>query len=160
VDFGRHVNISALDCLPELESLYLLSTTEVITLDRTKDCVADLLQRGLERRRLMVLMNRSTSQTDLESVEEFLGIAPAAAFSSDYPSLYDAWSEGRLLEPDTKLGRELKALARTIVAASKGEAPAPLPKPEAQASGIGKWFPGLSKALTKNPASWMSGKKS
>jgi pilus assembly protein CpaE len=160
VDFGRHVNISALDCLPELESLYLLSTSELSTLDRTKDCVADVLERGFERRRLKILMNRATSQLDMQSLEEFLGIDPSAAFSSDYPSLYEAWSEGRLLEPDTRLGRELKALARTIVATSKGETAAPLPKLEAQVSGIGKWFPGLSKALTKNPASWMSGKKS
>jgi pilus assembly protein CpaE len=160
VDFGRHVSVAALDCLPEMESLYLLSTSELNTLERTKNCVGEILNRGFDRNRLKVLMNRCTSAMDPQNLEASIGIAPNAAFCSDYPSLYEAWSEGRLLEPDTRLGRELKALARTIVATSKGETPASPPRTETHVTGINKWFPGLSKAFTKNPASWMSGKRS
>lgn len=159
VDFGRHVSPSALDSLNELEALYLLTTTELTTLDRARDCVSAILGRGFDRQRLKVLLNRAKdgATPDPQGMEAFLGVLPAASFSSDYPSLYDAWSEGRLLEKDTTLGRELSALATSIVGQVKGETPGEMPKPALQASGAGKWFPGFSKMLN---TSWLSGRRS
>jgi pilus assembly protein CpaE len=156
VDFGRHFSPAAMDSLPELDTLFVLTTTELVTLDRTRECVSAILARGLEPSKLKVLVNRCDAAMDPAGLESFLGVPPAACFTSDYPSLYDAWSEGRLLDPDTKLRKELNALAASLIAGIKGETPTALPTPQSTPSGIGKWFPGFSKALSSG---WKPGKK-
>jgi pilus assembly protein CpaE len=125
VDFGRHISSAALDSLPELETLYLLATVELETLDQAKDCVRILGQRGYGPPRVQVLLNRMPERNapDLKGLESFLGVPPAGVFINDPTSLYDAWSEGRLVESNTKLGREINALAGSIVRRARGERP-------------------------------------
>lgn len=160
VDFGRHISPSALDCLPELDSLYLLTTTELDTLDRARECVSYLLDKGLDRSHLKLILNRvrDGQAMDPHGTEAFLGVAPAGTFCSDYPSLYDAWSEGHLLEPDTKLGGELYGLARSIVASVKGESAEPAKKPEATAAAPSGWR-GMLPNLSRVTANLFPGKK-
>ena len=147
--------------MPELDTLYLLSTGELDTLDRARDCVSAILARGLDSSRLKVLLNRvrDGGAMDPQGMQAFLGIAPAGAFCSDYPSLYDAWSEGHLLGPDTKLGRELNALARSIVASVRGETTAPAAAPEAVSAGAKRWLTMLPN-LSRVTGSLFPGKKS
>ena len=123
VDFGRHVSQAALDSLPELEALHLLTTLELDTLGHAGDCVRTVEERGYAPGRLKVLLNRVGERglPDPQGVEKFLGAAPAGAFSSDPVALYDAWAEGQMLESNSKLGRELAALAASTVARARGE---------------------------------------
>jgi pilus assembly protein CpaE len=123
VDFGRLFSVAALDSLPELEALYLLATFDLETLDRAKDCIRVVGERGYAANRLKVLLNRMPERNapDPKGFETFLGVPHAGVFSSDSIALYDAWSEGHLLEPNTKLGRELHAVAESIVARTRGE---------------------------------------
>ncbi|HVW86168.1 MAG TPA: hypothetical protein VHB50_15880 [Bryobacteraceae bacterium] len=126
VDFGRHVSPTALDSLPEIDTLYLVTTLELETLDHARDCIRAATERGFPSSRLKVLLNRLPEKgaPDPKGIENFLGTPADAVFTSDYMSLYDAWSEGRLLDANTKLGRELNALSSSVIARVRGERPA------------------------------------
>jgi pilus assembly protein CpaE len=123
VDFGRHFSSSALDCLPELEQLYVFSTVELEALDHAKDAVRAAGERGFGPARVQVLLNRMPERNapHLKGIENFLGVSPAGVFTEDAASLHDAWSEGRLIEINSRLGREIKAFAGSIVKRAQGE---------------------------------------
>jgi Flp pilus assembly CpaE family ATPase len=146
--------LAALDSLPELEVLYLVTTPDLMSLDRAKRAIRNVEERGFTSTRLKVLLNRAgeRGKTDTGEIEGFLGRACEAVFRNDHMSLYDAYSEGRFLPPTSPLGKELQGLANSILAHAAGECDrggktAP-PAPE-----VGKrWFSFLQKApgLEKN----------
>jgi pilus assembly protein CpaE len=149
VDFGRHFSVAALDSLPELEALYLLATFDLETLDRAKDCIRVVGERGYAANRLKVLLNRMPERNapDPKGFESFLGVPHSGVFSSDSIALYDAWSEGHLLEPNTKLGRELHAVAESIVARTRGErADAKKAEPAPGGGGVKRLFSFLQRS--------------
>jgi pilus assembly protein CpaE len=125
VDFGRHFSSSAFDSLPELETLYLVTTAEPETLDHAKDCMRMAGERGYGPSRVEVLLNclPERNAPDLKSIEKLLGVSPAGVFINDPLSLYEAWSEGHLLGTNTRLGREIGAFAESIVRKARGERP-------------------------------------
>ncbi len=144
LDFGRHVSVAALDSLTELDTLYLLTTLELDTLDHAKDCLLLLEQRGFPMSRVRVLLNRVPERgaPDPKGMEDYLGVPFAGRFTADNEVLSDAWSEGRLLEANTKLGRELYSLAGSMVARVRGESEAPKsrPQPARASGGVGRLF--------------------
>ena len=148
LDFGRHVSRTALDSLPEVDTMYILSTPGLEDLDHAKDCVAMLRQREFPAQRIKVLLNCVPERRapDLRQFEDRLGAVPEATFQMDAAALHEAWSEGRLLGPNTKLGRELNELASSIVARVLGTTleakPAPTPAP----ARIKRFFSFLQKA--------------
>jgi pilus assembly protein CpaE len=123
VDFGRHVSAAALDSLSELDTLFLVTTLDLASLDHAADCLRLLEQRGYSLSRVRVLVNRVPERggADPAGIEQYLGVPCAASFTADQNSLYDAWSEGRLLDANTKLGREFQALAESVTARARGE---------------------------------------
>jgi pilus assembly protein CpaE len=149
VDFGRHVSRAGLDSLPELDTLYVLTSLSLEDLEHARDCVAMARERDMPAARIKVLLNRVPEKQapDPMSLEKFLGIAPSARFPMESGPLYDAWSEGRLLEPTTKLGRELNRLAASIAARASGveDVPKPAPPPPA---GMKRLFSFLQRSST------------
>jgi pilus assembly protein CpaE len=116
-DFGRYYSPSALDALPELETLYLLTTMDLEALEQARACLDAIATREYSSR-VRILLNRSGQRTapDVPAVETLLGTQVAGVFSDDPDALYEAWSEGTFLTAKTKLGRELNALAKTLAA--------------------------------------------
>ena len=151
VDFGRHTSPAALDSIPELDTLYVLTTAEPDVLCHAKECAEAFAARGFERSRIKTLVNRQPERNAPapETVADQLGAPAAGFFTSDYVSLYDAWSEGRLLQGNTKFGRELAALAGTVVARVKGESavtPTRKPLPAEATAGFHRFFSFFRKA--------------
>jgi pilus assembly protein CpaE len=144
VDFGRMVSHAALDSLPELDALYLVTTFDPTSLDHAKETIAMLDERGFGHNRLKVLLNRAPEKgtPDTSGVEQFLGVPCAGVFVSDFMALYDAYSEGRLLDTSTKLGKELHALANSVKARAMGEAEQEKAPVAARSSAEGgrRWF--------------------
>jgi pilus assembly protein CpaE len=144
VDFGRSVSHAALDSLPELDALYLVTTFDLTSLDHAREAIETLDERGFGRNRLKVLLNRAPERgmPDPADIENFLGASCAAIFTSDFMALYDAYSEGRLLDTSTKLGKELHVLADSVRARAMGEPEAERPaKPARQSAESGRrWF--------------------
>ena len=127
VDFGRHVSRAALDSLPELDTLYVLTSPSPDDLEHARDCIADVTAREFPVSRIRVLVNRVPERggPDPKAVADFLGTAPAAWFPADAAALYDAWSEGRLIEANSRLGREFGELAGSVAERVLGARSAP-----------------------------------
>jgi pilus assembly protein CpaE len=123
VDFGRSVSMAALDALPELDALYLITTSDPATLNHAKRAIQMMEERGFPNGRLKVLLNRVPDRgaPDRRGIESFLGRPCAAVFRDDFIALYDAYSEGHLLEQGSRLGKEIHGLADSIRSRAAGE---------------------------------------
>ncbi len=123
VDFGRSVSMAALDSLPELDALYLITTLDLTTLEHTRRAIQMLDERGFPAARLKVLLNRVPEKgiPDRAGIESFIGRPIAATFRNDFMALYDAYSEGMLLQQGSPLAKEFLALANSIGARVAGE---------------------------------------
>jgi pilus assembly protein CpaE len=123
VDFGRSVSAAALESLPELEVLYLVTTADFTSLEHAKRAIQIVEERGFASNRLKVLVNRIKDRgpSDLERIEKSLGRPCDSVFRNDYTALCDAYSEGRFLSPTSPLGKELHGLADSIRARAAGE---------------------------------------
>jgi len=123
VDFGRSVNMPALDSMPELDLLYVVTTPDPAALAHARRAVRMTEERGFANARVKVLLNRvpDKAAVDLHHIEDTLGCSCVATFRNDFMALYDAWSEGHLLDPGTPLGKQMRQLAGSIKARVTGE---------------------------------------
>ncbi len=154
VDFGRAVSVAALDSLPELEVLYLLTTPDFTSVERARRVIRNVEERGFAGNRLKVLLNRAgdSKKVNADAIEESLGRPCDGLFRNDHMSLYDAYSEGRFLPAATSLGKELHALANSIRDRSSGERDkGGKPDPDAPA-GAKRWISFLQKAPGLDPS--------
>jgi Flp pilus assembly CpaE family ATPase len=154
VDFGRAVSIAALDSLPELETLYLLTTPDPMGVDRARRAIQSVEDRGFASNRLKVLLNRAGSaKADVDAIESALGRRCDAVFRNEPVALYEAYSEGRFLPPTSPLGKEFNALAVSIRERALGERDRVAKTAEAAPSGGKRWFSFLQKtpAVEKSP---------
>ncbi len=146
VDFGRAVSIAALDSLPEMDTLYLVTTPEPASLERARRAIRSVEERGFADNRLKVLLNRAApGKSDLDAIEDALGRRCEGVFRNDPASLYEAYSEGRFLPVASPLGKELNALAESIRERALGERDKPKTAAAAPA-GAKRWFSFLQKA--------------
>jgi pilus assembly protein CpaE len=123
VDFGRSVSTAALDSLPELDALYLVTTSDPATLDHARRAIQMVEERGFANGRLKVLLNRMPDRggPDRKEIENVLGRPCTAVFGNDYMALYDAYSEGHLLPQGSRLCKEIHGLADLVRARMAGE---------------------------------------
>lgn len=147
IDFGRAVNVVALDALPELETLYLITTPEQNSLERARRALRGIEDRGFAGNRVQVLLNRvaNPAKTDGAAVAKVLGRPCDAMFRNDHIALYEAYSEGRFLPPGGPLAKELHALAQSILERGPGERDRGVKTPAAQSGGR-RWFSFLQKS--------------
>ncbi len=151
VDFGRSISLPALDALPELETLYVVTTAETATLAQAARTVRMAEERGFSGNRISVLLNRVSVKNppDMRAIEQQLGRPPAASFVSDFMAFYDAWSEGHMLPAGPRIRKEISDLSGTIVSRVIGETETEK-KPAAAAAGSGSskksWFSFLQRS--------------
>ena len=141
IDFGRAYSSSALDSLSELDTLFVVTTLDLDALEQTRECIRSIAAREYSSR-VRVLLNRvpERGSPDPKGIEQFLGCPLAGAFSNDPDALYEAWSEGHLLEDGSKLGKEIQALAKVLAAGARGlpsPGPGTIAPPQAAAR---RWF--------------------
>jgi pilus assembly protein CpaE len=151
VDFGRSISLPALDALPELETLYIITTTEQGTLSHARRAISMVEERGFAGHRIKVLVNRVAQKNppELSRIEQQLGRPPAGAFVSDFMAFYDAYSEGHLLQPGTRIRKELTALSDSISARILGDREAEkktAPAPAGGENGGRRWFSFLQRS--------------
>jgi pilus assembly protein CpaE len=149
IDFGRSVSMAALDSLPELEAIYLLTTPDFMSLESASRAIQMIEERGFLRHRIYALLNKSKPREtpDLAGFAATLRHSCHAVFRNDHMSLYDAYSEGRFLPVTSALGKELHALAESIRTDAAGE-PGPDKKaPSGAPAGSKRWFSFLHKAV-------------
>ncbi len=116
VDLGRFLTPSALAAMSELDQTLIVTTLDVLALHQARKIIESLLDVGYSRERMGLVINRVTSQRDIEpeDVKTLLGIEITAVLPDDPGSLQEAYREGKLLSSDSKLNRQIIRLVRKI----------------------------------------------
>jgi pilus assembly protein CpaE len=116
IDLGRNMNFLGLSILDEIDETFLVTTLEIPALHRAKQILQKLTDSGYGRNRLRLVLNKLPSRQDITpmEIEKMLGWPIYGQLSDDTESLYEAYSEGKLLPPSAKLSRQLAQLARKL----------------------------------------------
>ncbi|MDA1312506.1 MAG: hypothetical protein O2968_04135 [Acidobacteria bacterium] len=119
VDFPAALHASCRDVLGLANSVYLISTPEVVSLHLARRRVNELVNLGLSNNDIHLILNRVGSKKTLnvEDVAEVVGIPVFSSLPNDYAAVSDASLKGGLIPNDTRLGREITNLAVRIVGA-------------------------------------------
>lgn len=117
VDLGRFLTPGALAAMSELDKTLIVTTLDVLALHQARKIIESLLDVGYARERIGLVINRVTNQRDIEpdDVQSLLGVEISAVLADDPGSLQEAYREGKLLNSDSKLNRQIISLARKVV---------------------------------------------
>ena len=113
VDLGRSLNLTAMNALDEIDETYLVTTLDVPALHQSKQIIQTLSSVGYGKERLRLVLNRMPQRLDVtpDELEKMMSLPVFATLPNDYPSLYESYSEGSLLPPNSRLGKELNRMA-------------------------------------------------
>ncbi len=117
VDLPTALYSSCRDLLTSADAVYLVSTPEVMSLHLAKRRVGELLDLGLAAENIRLVLNRIGGKKSLKAqdVEEVVGVPVSAAIKNDYDTFNEAYMKGGLVRPDSPVGRQIGALARSIM---------------------------------------------
>jgi pilus assembly protein CpaE len=121
VDLGRSLSLTAMNALDEIDETYLITTLDVPALYRSKQIIQTLSSVGYGRERLRLVLNRMPQQLDITpgELEKMMSLPVFATLPNDYPSLYEAYSDGSLLPANSRLGKELNRMAIKVAGIEK-----------------------------------------
>jgi pilus assembly protein CpaE len=114
---------AGLEVLLDSEQVYLVCTPELTSLHLARRRVSELLDSGLDRERLRVILNRAGSRNAVspKDIERAIGSPVHHTLANDYDAVTEAALVGGLVDSDSRLGQELESLAGRI--AGFGAAP-------------------------------------
>jgi pilus assembly protein CpaE len=115
VDLPELVNDATREVVRRAQCVCIVTTPELPALDLARQRSAELLERGVGRDRIQLIVTRwHNSDPGPEHFEKLLGHTVAAALSSDYPSLCKAIQAGELVPSSKALGKAYLTLAKAI----------------------------------------------
>ena len=115
-DLGRGLSRLSMAALEEMDEVCLVTTLEVPALHQCKQIVQTLLDSGYGKGRIRLVLNRAPKRLDITpgELEKMLGIPIFALVPNDYPELYETYAEGRMLNLNSDLGRQIAKLATKL----------------------------------------------
>jgi pilus assembly protein CpaE len=113
VDLGRSLSHMAMAALEEIDEACLVTTLEVPALHQSKQIVQTLIDSGYGKNRIRLILNRAPKRLDIspDELERMLGVPIFQTIVNDYPELYETYAEGRMLNRNTELGKQIAKLA-------------------------------------------------
>lgn len=113
VDLGRSLSRMGMAALEEIDEACLVTTLEVPALHQSKQIIQTLLDSGYGKNRIRLILNRSPKRLDITpgELEKMLGIPIYCMIPNDYPELYETYAEGRMLNRNSDLGKQIARLA-------------------------------------------------
>lgn len=116
VDLGRGLSCFSLSLVEEMDQLFLVTHAEVPAFYQTKNVIQTIRRVGYSDERVRLVVNRAPKDSDftISEVERLIGLSVHAKLPNSYPELYKAYAEGRLLGPDTQLGKQFTRLAMSL----------------------------------------------
>lgn len=116
VDLGRSLSRMAMAALEEIDEACLVTTLEVPALHQAKQIIQTLLDSGYGKNRIRLILNRSPKRLDITpgELEKMLGIPIFCMIPNDYPELYETYAEGRMLNRNSELGKQIARLASKL----------------------------------------------
>jgi len=116
VDLGRSLSRVAMAAMEEIDEACLVTTLEVPALHQSKQIIQTLLDSGFGKNRIRLILNRAPKRLDITvgELEKMLGLPISAMVLNDYPELYETYAEGRMLNRNSELGKEMTKLAQKL----------------------------------------------
>ena len=113
VDLGRSLSHTAMAALEEIDEACLVTTLEVPALHQSKQIIQTLLDSGYGKNKIRLILNRAPKRLDITpgELEKMLGVPIFAMIPNDYPELYETYAEGRMLNRNSDLGKQIARLA-------------------------------------------------
>jgi len=116
LDLGRGFSPFLATALEEVDEAFLVTTLDVPALHQVKQIVQSVMDMGLGRGRLRLILNRVPKNPDVtpDELEKLLGLDVHSMLPDDYASIYEAYAEGQLVPSGSTLGKQLARLAARI----------------------------------------------
>jgi pilus assembly protein CpaE len=113
VDLGRSLSHAAMAALEEIDEVCLVTTLEVPALHQSKQIIQTLLDSGYGKAKIRLVLNRAPKRLDIQpaELEKMLGVPIFFMVPNDYPELYETYAEGRMLNRNSDLGKQIAKLA-------------------------------------------------
>ena len=117
VDLPTALYASCRDLLISSDALYLVSTPEIMALHLARRRVAELQELGLSNESIRLVLNRVGARRSVKSADaaEFVGVPVAAEIQNNFSAFNDACTNGTLVAPKSRTGRQIQALAHSIM---------------------------------------------
>jgi pilus assembly protein CpaE len=116
VDLGRSLSRISMSALEEIDEVCVVTTLEVPALHQCKQIIQTLLDGGYGKSRVKLVLNRSPKRLDIapSELEKMLGLPIFFMVPNDYPELYETYAEGRMLNRNSELGKQMGKLASKL----------------------------------------------
>ena len=116
VDLGRSLSRVAMSALEEIDEACLVTTLEVPALHQSKQIIQTLLDSGYGKNRIRLILNRAPKRLDItpDELEKMLGVPIFCMIPNDYQQLYETYAEGRMLDRNTELGKQIARLTAKL----------------------------------------------
>ena len=113
VDLGRSLSHTGMAALEEIDEACLITTLEVPALHQSKQIIQTLLDSGYGKSKIRLILNRAPKRLDITptELEKMLGVPIFFMIPNDYPELYETYAEGRMLNRNSDLGKQIARLA-------------------------------------------------
>jgi pilus assembly protein CpaE len=113
VDLGRSLSHTAMAALEEIDEACLVTTLEVPALHQSKQIIQTLLDSGYGKNKIRLILNRAPKRLDITpaELEKMLGVPIFFMIPNDYPELYETYAEGRMLNRNSDLGKQISKMA-------------------------------------------------
>jgi pilus assembly protein CpaE len=121
-DLGRTLSPITQALLDDLDEMFLVTTPSITALYQAKQFIRRTMELGYPRHRLRLVLNRVPKRHDFkpDEVQRSLGV-PVCAEIADRPELEAAYTSGRLIAPESELGRQFSDLALKVAGVKSEE---------------------------------------
>ena len=130
LDLPSALMTSTREILALTDELYLICTPEVSSLHLARRRALELMELGMAKDAVHVVINRAGSAQSLltQDFSQAIGLPIYRSLDNDYVALNEAWEGAKLLSSEAGLGRQLYELGTAMVGAQQ-----PAPKSPRQA---------------------------
>jgi pilus assembly protein CpaE len=115
-DLSGNLEKYSLELMQESKRILLVCTGEIPSLHLAREKMVFLKEQGLSAR-IAILLNRMQKHPlfSKDQVEDLLGVPVVRVFANDYQAVNRAVETGKLLEPDSELGRSFADFAAQLM---------------------------------------------
>ena len=127
IDFGHGITQPLLEVLDSVDTLVLVATNEVLALRQAKRMIHTLALQSFGTNRLKLVINRMPKRTPVQipELEKVMGHMIFSAIPNDYLLLNEAYSQPRLMDPNSDLEKQIGKFAAKLagIAATEEKKP-------------------------------------
>jgi Flp pilus assembly CpaE family ATPase len=115
-DLSGNLEKYSIELMQESKRILLVCTAEIPSLHLAREKLVFLKDTGLSAR-VSIVLNRMPKRPHFskDQVEDLLGLPVARVFANDYLAVNQAVETGKLLEPDSELGKSFSEFAAQLL---------------------------------------------